>query len=80
MHGVVLQIAPILGAEKSKVPFYIAGGALVVWALWKHFERWRSEPGLRNGAVGAVIRLVHVRQWPEELMTAGNLLEARFMI
>jgi plastocyanin len=33
MHGVVLQIAPILGAEKSKVPFYIAGGALVVWAL-----------------------------------------------
>lgn len=33
MHGVLLQIAPILGAEKSKVPFYIAGGALVVWAL-----------------------------------------------
>jgi plastocyanin len=33
MHGVVLQIAPILGAGKSKVPFYIAGGALVVWAL-----------------------------------------------
>ena len=33
MHAAVLQLAPILGAEKSKVPFYIAGGALVVWAL-----------------------------------------------
>jgi plastocyanin len=28
-----LQLAPVLAAEKSKVPFYIAGGALVVWAL-----------------------------------------------
>ena len=33
MHAAVLQLAPILGAEKSKVPFYVAGGALVVWAL-----------------------------------------------
>jgi plastocyanin len=33
MHAAVLQLAPILGAEKSKVPFYIAGGALVAWAL-----------------------------------------------
>jgi hypothetical protein len=24
---------PVLAAEKSKVPFYIAGGALVSWAL-----------------------------------------------
>jgi len=28
-----LQLAPILAAEKSKVPFYIAGGLLVAWAL-----------------------------------------------
>jgi len=33
MHAAVIQLAPILGAEKSKIPFYIAGGALVVWAL-----------------------------------------------
>ena len=33
MHLATLQLAPILGAEKSKVPFYIAGGALVAWAL-----------------------------------------------
>ena len=33
MHLAALQLAPILAAEKSKVPFYIAGGVLVVWAL-----------------------------------------------
>lgn len=33
MHTAVLQLAPILGAEKSKVPFYVAGGLLVAWAL-----------------------------------------------
>ena len=33
MHAAVLQLAPILGAEKNKVPFYIAGGVLVAWAL-----------------------------------------------
>jgi plastocyanin len=33
MHLATLHLAPILAAEKSKVPFYIAGGALVVWAL-----------------------------------------------
>ena len=33
MHTVALQLAPVLAAEKSKVPFYIAGGALVLWAL-----------------------------------------------
>lgn len=34
MHTLALQLAPILGAEKSKVPFYIAGGLLVAWALF----------------------------------------------
>jgi plastocyanin len=33
MHAIAVQLAPILGAEKSKVPFYVAGGLLVVWAL-----------------------------------------------
>jgi hypothetical protein len=32
MHA-TLQIAPLLAAAKSKVPFYIAGGLLVGWAL-----------------------------------------------
>jgi plastocyanin len=33
VHSAALHFAPILGAEKSKVPFYIAGGLLVAWAL-----------------------------------------------
>ncbi len=34
MHTIAVQLAPILAAEKSKVPFYIAGGLLVAWALF----------------------------------------------
>jgi plastocyanin len=33
MHLATLQLVGILGAEKSRVPFYIAGGVLVAWAL-----------------------------------------------
>jgi plastocyanin len=33
MHTIALQLAPVLAAEKSKVPFYVAGGILVAWAL-----------------------------------------------
>jgi plastocyanin len=33
MHHMALQLAPLLAAEKSKVPFYLAGGLLVAWAL-----------------------------------------------
>jgi plastocyanin len=34
VHNLALQMAPVLAAEKSKVPFYIAGGLLVAWALF----------------------------------------------
>jgi uncharacterized cupredoxin-like copper-binding protein len=33
MHAAIVHFAPVLAAEKSKVPFFIAGGALVAWAL-----------------------------------------------
>jgi plastocyanin len=33
MHGTTLAFLPVLVAEKSKTPFYIAGGVLVAWAL-----------------------------------------------
>jgi plastocyanin len=33
VHSAALQLMPILAAEKSKVPFYVAGGLLVAWAL-----------------------------------------------
>jgi plastocyanin len=34
MHTAIVHLTPILGAEKSKTPFYIAGGVLVAWALF----------------------------------------------
>jgi plastocyanin len=33
VHTLASQILPVLAAEKGKVPYYIAGGALVAWAL-----------------------------------------------
>jgi uncharacterized cupredoxin-like copper-binding protein len=33
MLATIVHMAPVLAAEKSKVPFFIAGGLLVVWAL-----------------------------------------------
>jgi uncharacterized cupredoxin-like copper-binding protein len=33
MLATIVHIAPVLAAEKSKVPYYIAGGLLVAWAL-----------------------------------------------
>jgi hypothetical protein len=33
MLAVIAHFAPVLAAEKSKVPYYIAGGMLVAWAL-----------------------------------------------
>lgn len=33
MFATIVHFAPVLAAEKSKVPYYIAGGVLVAWAL-----------------------------------------------
>jgi len=33
MLATIFHIAPVLAAEKSKVPYYIAGGVLVAWAM-----------------------------------------------
>jgi plastocyanin len=33
VHAIAVQLSPILGAEKSKTAYYIAGGVLVAWAL-----------------------------------------------
>ena len=33
MPGLALTLLPVLGAEASKTPFYIAGGLLALWAV-----------------------------------------------
>jgi len=59
---VAIQLAPIIGAEKSKVPFYIAGGALVVWALVLSVGLGMRKPDFPGSAAGerAVIALTAV--------------------
>jgi hypothetical protein len=44
MLATLLHLTPVLGAAKSKVPFYIAGGALVVWAFLLSMGVGRSRP------------------------------------
>jgi uncharacterized cupredoxin-like copper-binding protein len=63
-----LQPLPVLAAEKSKVPFYVAGGALVLWALivslalgMRHPEFPRNLTGERTViAITAVLVLAAV--------------------
>jgi plastocyanin len=43
VHTLAVHLAPILAAEKSKAPFFIAGGLLVAWALFVSLAM-----GLRN--------------------------------
>jgi plastocyanin len=52
MHVAALHLVPILGAEKSKVPFYIAGGALVVWALIVSLGLGLRRPDFPGGTGG----------------------------
>jgi hypothetical protein len=52
MHAVAIQLAPIIGAEKSKVPFYIAGGALVVWAVILSMALGMRRPEFPGSAMG----------------------------
>src|SRR5579862_2135656 len=52
MHAVAIQLAPIIGAEKSKVPFYIAGGALVVWAVILSLALGMRKPDFPGSAMG----------------------------
>jgi plastocyanin len=49
MHAVALQLAPVLAVGKSKVPFYIAGGALVAWALLISMAVGMRRPNFPSG-------------------------------
>jgi plastocyanin len=47
-----MHLAPVLGAEKSKVPFYIAGGMLVAWALIVSLGLGLRRPEFPGGQAG----------------------------
>lgn len=52
MHALAIHLAPVIGAEKSKVPFYIAGGALVVWAVILSLALGMRKPQFPGGLLG----------------------------
>jgi hypothetical protein len=62
MHSLALALAPVIGAEKSKVPFYVAGGLLVVWAVVLSLALGMRKPDFPFGPAGerAVIAVTAV--------------------
>lgn len=52
MLATALHLTGVLAAEKSKVPFYIAGGALVIWAFVLSMGVGRSRPDFPSNAAG----------------------------
>jgi hypothetical protein len=52
MHTLAVQLAPVMAAEKSKVPFFIAGGLLVVWALIVSLGLGLRKPNFPGSAQG----------------------------
>jgi plastocyanin len=52
MHPLSLAFLPILAAEKSRTPFYIAGGVLVAWALILSLGLGLRRPAFPGNLVG----------------------------
>lgn len=62
MHEAVAQLAPVLATAKSRAPFYIVGGVLVVWALIVSLGLGLRKPDFPSGLPGerAVIAVTAV--------------------
>jgi hypothetical protein len=52
MLAAILHLVPVLATEKSKVPYYIAGGVLVAWALFLSMGIGRSNPSFPSTLQG----------------------------
>jgi plastocyanin len=82
MHSAALHLAPVLAAEKSKVPFYIAGGLLVAWALTVALGlglRRANFPGSLQGerATIAVTVVLVLAAVSTAVITSGSAATAR---
>lgn len=77
MHAAALHLVPILGAEKSKVAFYIAGGVLVAWALIVSLGLGLRRPDFPGGPGGeriviAISAVLVVAAASTAVITAGS--------
>ena len=66
MHPTALAFLPVLAAEKSRTPFYIAGGVLVAWALILSLGLGLRRPAFPGNLIGerVVIGISVVPCWP----------------
>ena len=76
MHLAMLHLTPIVGAEKSKVPFYIAGGLLVVWAFTLSLGLGMRKPDFPGSLAGqravvAVTAVLVLAAVATAVLTAG---------
>jgi plastocyanin len=62
VHGAAIALSPLLAAEKSKVPFYVAGGLLATWAVLVSMLLGMRRPAFPGGLGGerAVIAITAV--------------------
>lgn len=77
MHTLAVHLAPILAAEKSKAPFFIAGGLLVAWALLVSLAmgmRNPKFPGDLGGqrVVSAITALLVIAAASTAVITSGG--------
>jgi plastocyanin len=82
MHSLAVQLAPILAAEKSKVPFYVAGGLLVSWALIVSLALGLRQPRFPGGqggerAVIAISVVLVLAAVSSAVLTSGTPTNAR---
>jgi plastocyanin len=77
VHTLAVHLAPILAAEKSKAPFFIAGGLLVAWALFVSLAmgmRNPKFPGNLGGqrVVSAITALLVIAAASTAVITSGG--------
>jgi len=81
VHTLAVHLAPILAAEKSKAPFFIAGGLLVAWALFVSLAlglRKPDFPGKLGGqrVVSAITALLVLAAASTAVITSGGEAKA----
>jgi plastocyanin len=77
VHTLAVHLAPVLAAEKSKAPFFIAGGLLVAWALFVSLAmgmRNPKFPGDLGGqrVVSAITALLVIAAASTAVITSGS--------
>ena len=77
MHSFALNLGLVLAAEKSKTPFYIAGGLLVAWALFISLGIGMRKPSFpetlgQQRAIMAVSAVLVVAAVSMAVVTAGG--------